>query len=126
MLHLVNTFERKKNEEIKFYMTVVWREQKNHLTNCYFCMTKISGFSKKTRSQIKYPNCPSAIKRVPHSLHYSAPQPPSIVTFDSKYEDSTKSGTILVSESDFQAKEFATETGKVRYLIFCLQGSYKI
>ena len=49
-----------------FHVPMVWREPKNHHSDCYFCMTKIAGFSRKNKSSIVYPDCESAIKPVPH------------------------------------------------------------
>ena len=77
---------------------MVWREHKDHLTDCCFCMTKISGFS-KTKSKIKYPDCVSAIKSVPRSAEYAVPKPQSVVsTFDSVTESSVGVGTSSASE----------------------------
>ena len=86
---------------------MVWREHKGHFSDCYFSMTKIPGFSKKTKSKIKYPNCDSATKPVPHSLLYPVPDPPSIQTaFDSESETTTDAGTSRASEfEDFAATE---------------------
>ena len=46
---------------------MVWREQKNHVDDCYFSLTKTSGYSKKTRQKLSYPNLNSAIRPVLHS-----------------------------------------------------------
>ena len=50
-----------------FAVPMVWREQSDHVTDCYVCMTAIRGFSRKNKSKISYPVCKSAIKPVPHS-----------------------------------------------------------
>ena len=47
-----------------FAVPMVWREQKDHYTDCYFCLTKISGVSFKHRKSITYPNLPSAMRPV--------------------------------------------------------------
>lgn len=56
---------------------MIWREPTSHAEDCYFCLTKITGFSKKTRFKIEYPNVPSAIRPVPHGLKLPIPNPPS-------------------------------------------------
>jgi len=74
-------------------------ESKDHFVDCYFCMTKISGFSKKTKSKIIYPNCDSEIKPIPHSSEYPVPEPPSVLTtYDSESEQSTDAETSSASE----------------------------
>ena len=60
-----------------FAVPVVWREQSDHVTDCYFCMTAIRGFSRKNKSKISYPVCKSAIKPVSHSPDLPVPQPPA-------------------------------------------------
>ena len=50
----------------------------NHFSDCYFCLTKISGHSKKTKSKIVYPDSPSALRPVAHaSDNIPVPSPPS-------------------------------------------------
>ena len=62
-----------------FAVPMIWREPKNHIDDCYFCMTKIVGFSKKNKSKIVDPDCDSAIKPAPHDsenvvpLHLASP-----------------------------------------------------
>ena len=60
-----------------FAVPMVWREQTDHVTDCYFCMTAIRGFFRKNKSIISYPVCRSAIKPVPHSSDFSVPPPPT-------------------------------------------------
>ena len=88
-----------KNKKMAFRVPMVWREQRDHFTDCYFCMTKISGFSKKSKSKVKYPNCISAIKPVPHSDEHPVPEPPSQPSeLDSKSEASTDGENSSASE----------------------------
>ena len=60
-----------------FAVLMVWREQSDHVTDCYFCMTAIRGFSRKNKSKTSYPVCKLAIKPVPHSPDLPVPQPPT-------------------------------------------------
>ena len=52
---------------------MIWREPTNHATDCYFCWTKINGITKRTRSAIYYPDCPSAIRPVSHNAEIPVP-----------------------------------------------------
>ena len=41
-----------KHKQMPFAVPMVWREQSDHVTDCYFCMKNIKGFSRKTKSKI--------------------------------------------------------------------------
>ena len=66
-----------KRKSMPFAVPMVWREQKNHTDDCYFCSTQVSGHSMKTRKKIKYPDCPSAIRPVLHGDGLPVPTPPT-------------------------------------------------
>ena len=53
-------------DKLAFVIPMLWREQKHHCTDCYFCLVKTSRFNKKKKIKIEYPNLPSAIRPVPH------------------------------------------------------------
>ena len=50
-----------------FAVPVIWREQRDHICDCYFCLTKTKGHNHRNRKKILYPNLPSDIRPVPHS-----------------------------------------------------------
>ena len=52
---------------------MVWREPRDHATNCYFCMVNTKGVGKKNRRKISYPSIPSAIRPVPHREELPVP-----------------------------------------------------
>ncbi|KAJ8881873.1 hypothetical protein PR048_018359 [Dryococelus australis] len=67
---LINLWNRKGNSML-FAAPVSWREPKDHVTDCYFCMTNVQEFSnRKPKKHIVYPNLPSAIRPVPHSVNH--------------------------------------------------------
>jgi hypothetical protein len=58
-----------------FAMPMQWREQKNHYDDCYFCTINVTGYNKKNKKVIKYPNLLSAIRPVPHGPDLPVPSP---------------------------------------------------
>ena len=70
-----------------FAVPMVWREQKDHLTDCYFCLTKIDGFNQKTRDKVKYKFVASAMQPYPHSDELPVPASPEVKTSLSYDED---------------------------------------
>ena len=51
-----------------FTIPMVWREPTGHVSDCYFCLTIITGVTAKSKRTVQYPNLPSAIRPVPHSV----------------------------------------------------------
>ncbi|XP_030765451.1 uncharacterized protein LOC115889553 [Sitophilus oryzae] len=79
-----------------FAVPMVWREPTNHFDDCYFCLTKTEGFSKKQKHKIEYPNLPSAIRPVLHGADLPVPIAPldwqGIVLEDKEDIESNSSG----------------------------------
>lgn len=53
-----------KKKYMPYSSPMIWSKQTNHTSDCYFCMTKVTGFSMKTKDKIVYAYCNSAIKNV--------------------------------------------------------------
>ena len=45
---------------------MVWRQPQNPVDDCYFCLCKIRGYNKLSKSNIVYPNLETALKPVAH------------------------------------------------------------
>jgi len=60
-----------------FAIPVVWRDHMDHVSDCYFCLTRITGVTAKSRHTVRYPNLPSAMRPVPHSTELPVPKPPT-------------------------------------------------
>jgi len=61
---------------VPFTVPVVWREQQDHLTDCYFCFTKIVGHNSKATHNVGYPNSPSVLRPVEHDDSLPIHKPP--------------------------------------------------
>lgn len=79
----------KGKRHMSFAIPMVWREPQNHLSDCYFCLTKIKGISTKSKHTVQYPNLPSAIRPVSHCVDLPVPQPPENVTIEDELDDIT-------------------------------------
>ncbi|GBM46872.1 hypothetical protein AVEN_75784-1 [Araneus ventricosus] len=78
-----------KKQPFRFGIPMVWREQKNHNDDCYFCTCNVKGFNLKNKKQISYPNIPSAPRPVPHGPGIPVPSPP--VTVENVFYSDTES-----------------------------------
>ncbi|KAL3273470.1 hypothetical protein HHI36_014913 [Cryptolaemus montrouzieri] len=56
---------------------MVWREQKNHSVDCYFCLCNVKGYNSKWKQAISYPNLQSAIRPIPHGTEIPVPKVPA-------------------------------------------------
>nr|CAH7748141.1 unnamed protein product [Callosobruchus chinensis] len=98
-------FKGKKNA-FRFGIPMIWREQKNHTTDCYFCSVDVKGFNSKNKRNISYPNLDSAIRPVPHSSEISIPQPPSSLDeYPNELEDEATLSPPDESSSDLSFDE---------------------
>ncbi|XP_076043843.1 uncharacterized protein LOC143026937 [Oratosquilla oratoria] len=57
----------KRKRAMPFAVPMIWREPKDHFTDCYFCKVNVYGFTAKTKHKIVYPNLESARRPVPHN-----------------------------------------------------------
>ena len=58
---------------LPFGVPMVWRELKEHLTDCYICWANTKGIGKKNRQNFSYPTISSAIRPVLHSDEFPPP-----------------------------------------------------
>ncbi|KAJ8871619.1 hypothetical protein PR048_027946 [Dryococelus australis] len=85
---LINWWNGKGNSML-FAAPMSWREPKDHVTDCYFCMTNVQGFTnRKSKKHVVYPNLPSAVRSVPHSVNDPVPSRLAHEEIETDSEDS--------------------------------------
>ena len=68
---VLTVWMNRKIKQMPFWVPIVWRKQVDHHSGCcFFCMTKLSRFSRKNKSKIMCLDCQSALKPVSHDLGY--------------------------------------------------------
>lgn len=65
---------------MQFTIPMIWREQTIDYDDCYFCISKVSGYSKESKKGIGYPNLPSAKRPVLHGQALPVPTPPKTLS----------------------------------------------
>jgi hypothetical protein len=58
-----------------FAVPAVWREQKDYLINCYFCLTKIDDHNSKCKHTTDYANIPSVLRPAKNDDFLPIPKP---------------------------------------------------
>lgn len=79
---------------------MVWREQKNHLDDCYFCCIDVCGYNSKNKKVVIYPNVTSADRPVKHGPCFPVPVPPEHI--DDVLQSSPESSQSQPTDDDFQ------------------------
>jgi len=62
-----------KKKCLNFGIPMVWREPRNHDSDCYFCAIEVTGINRKKCSSLRYPDLESAHHPVPHSDEIPVP-----------------------------------------------------
>lgn len=97
-----------KKKSFRFGIPMMWREQQNHSTDCYFCSVDVTGFNTRNKKTISYPNLHSAIRPVFHSSEIPVPSPPTNVediNIDSEEENPRSISSQEESSSDFSVDD---------------------
>ena len=94
-----------KKKKMPFVVPMIWREQVDHSTDYYFCLTNIKKFSRKNKSKIKYPNCRSAMKPVQHSSTDPIRSSPLTVAFDQDASSSQSKSSSKASVCEMFLEE---------------------
>ena len=85
---MLRDWTKGKQKGLPFGVPTVWREPKEHLTDCYFSFVNTKSTGKKNWLNISYPSNPSAVRAVLHSDEFP---PPVFIGFVSSEDEETKS-----------------------------------
>lgn len=97
-----------KLKSFRFAIPMMWREQKNHVNDCYFCNCHVQGYNSKNHKLINYPNLESASRPVPHGPGLTVPQTPR----DLGSIDREANREDCLSESDEVHSEFKASSSE--------------
>ena len=98
-----------------FGKPMVWREMKDHNTECYFCMTNLKSINCKNAHHVQYPGVPSATKPVPHITEL--PVPNVNVTVESSAGSEAVHGSVSTDQdADDQAQPQPFTEGELNNL----------
>ena len=84
-------------------ITLVWKEGKDHITDCYFCMINLKGINRKNKYNVQYPDVPSAIRPIPHSRDLPVPELDVKMEYSSYSEHSHM--TVVSGDDTFKPEE---------------------
>ena len=92
---------------------MVWREPKEHLTDCYFCLVNTKGIGKKNRQNFSYPSIPSAIRPVLHSDEFPLPVFNGFLSSEDEETGSEEERMdIEYKKTDTESEDSSTESKK--------------
>jgi len=71
-----------------FAIPMGWTEPTDIVSDCYFCLTSITGVTANSKHTVQYTNLTSAMRPVPQSVELPVPKPPTNMTLsDSESND---------------------------------------
>jgi hypothetical protein len=101
------------SHQMPFAVPLVWREPKDHSSECYFCLSDITRITSKSKHTVKYPDLPSTMRHVPHSKELPVPKPPENLTFSDESSDSEEDhkqqGNNVACDPAFEASCSSSE-----------------
>ena len=62
----LSSWYKGKRKGLAFGEPMIWSKPQDHISDCYFCLVDTSGFNRKNKTSISYPDCRSVIKPKSH------------------------------------------------------------
>ncbi|KAH9633685.1 hypothetical protein HF086_012611 [Spodoptera exigua] len=92
-----------------FAVPMIWIEQRDHVSDCYFCLTDVKGINYKKKNTVIYPNLSSAIRPVSHCKKL----PELILVATTSVEnDNSQPSTSSVSDAKIKEGAVSDEHGE--------------
>jgi len=88
----------KSGQGLPFGIPMIWREQRDHLSDCYFCAFSLTGIQARGKKNLPYPSLDSAIRPVAHSHELPIPMPPPFLSDSSSQSSSISDAEDLSYE----------------------------
>lgn len=87
---------------LPFAIPMRWKEQKNHLEDCYFCLNKTAGLNTRKKRKYNYVETESAQKPRPHDEQHPVPRLPI-------HKESEESTIATDSDTSFEGNEKSSD-----------------
>ncbi len=100
----LNSWWNGTRNRLPFAVPVIWKKQRNHRNDCYFCLANVTGFSAKNKNKIVYPNCQSVSKPILHGDTYPVPVTPNQVVKDKHTTANLEA--LLLSAEEYKDPEY--------------------
>jgi hypothetical protein len=102
-----------------FTVPIVWREPKDHSSDCQSSVTKITGIASKFTHTVKYQYLLSTIRPVPHNEEVPLPKPPENLNFsdvnsNSDEDHGEQEGENVVCDLTFETSCSSSEPRLLR------------
>ncbi|GBN22004.1 hypothetical protein AVEN_175745-1 [Araneus ventricosus] len=95
-------------DKFPFGIPMIWREPRDHSSDCYFSIVETSGYNKKKKCKIEYPSLPSEIRPVPHSAEIRVPVFKELPSLEIQEYESVE------DQSDPKDEDFEIEDDSIR------------
>ena len=99
----------KKRKAKPFGIPMVWREQADHMNDCYFCLVlPVKELSRKKRHSIIYPHISLARRPVPHEIGICIPEVPKLFSLD--FDESKETSASEMTDSSLSTESHFGES----------------
>lgn len=81
-----------------FAVPMIWKKPASE-RNCYFCQILTTGYSKKNKGALEYPDFCTATRPLKHSTEYPVPTPPQGTAMDRTATPELSASNVVLNDS---------------------------